>query len=174
MLRYLLPLGLFFVLAGFLFVGLSLDPRDIGSTRIDKPAPAFTLPQLNEPNKTLSHEDFIGKVSLFNVWASWCRTCRYEHPLLMEMARRGYIIYGLTWKDTSEAAQEVLARTGNPYTANAFDEKGLVGMDWGVTGTPETFIVDKQGIVRYKHTGQLTGDILKKTILPLIKELEKS
>ncbi|KHD07962.1 thiol:disulfide interchange protein [Candidatus Thiomargarita nelsonii] len=174
MFKHLLPLGLFFILAGFLYMGLSLNPRDIGSTRIDKPAPPFTLPALNEPSKTLSDQDFIGKVTLFNVWASWCRTCRYEHPLLMELEKRGYVVYGLNYKDTLEKAQMVLDRTGNPYVANAFDEKGRIGMDWGVTGTPETFIIDKQGIVRYKHVGQITLEDLEQEILPLIQKLEKS
>ncbi|MDM8558667.1 DsbE family thiol:disulfide interchange protein [Candidatus Parabeggiatoa sp. HSG14] len=174
MLRYLLPLGLFLILAAFLYVGLSLNPRDIGSTRLDKPAPSFTLAKLNDANKTFSNQDFNGKVSLFNVWASWCVTCRYEHSLLMYLARQGYVVYGLNYKDTREKAQEVLTRTGNPYAANAFDKKGQVGMDWGVTGTPETFIVDKQGIVRYKRTGQLTEEIWLKEIKPLIQELEKT
>lgn len=173
MLRYLSPLILFVVLAVFLYIGLSLNPRDIGSTRIDKPAPTFNLPQLDDPQKTLSNKDFIGKVSLFNVWASWCGTCRYEHPLLMQLAKNGYVIYGLNYKDKLADARLVLTRTGNPYTANAFDEKGQVGIDWGVTGTPETFVIDKQGIVRYKYVGQLTVEVLQKKILPLMKELEK-
>jgi cytochrome c biogenesis protein CcmG/thiol:disulfide interchange protein DsbE len=170
MLRYLLPLGIFFILAIFLYVGLSLNPRDIGSTRIDKPAPAFTLPRLNT-DKTFSNQDFIGKVSLFNVWASWCGTCRYEHPLLMYLAKQGYVVYGLNYKDTRAEAKAVLTRSGNPYIANAFDEKGSVGMDWGVTGTPETFVIDKQGIVRYKRTGQLTEELWLKEIKPLIHNL---
>jgi len=174
MLRYLLPLGLFIILAGFLYVGLSLNPRDIGSTRLSKPAPIFTLPQLKAQNQTLSDKDFVGKVSLFNIWASWCGTCQYEHPLLMQLAKEGYTIYGLVYKDTMAEAKKVLARTGNPYAANAFDENGQVGMDWGVTGTPETFIVDKQGVVRYKHVGQLTPNIWQREIKPLIEKLEKS
>jgi len=174
MLRYLLPLGLFIVLSVFLYVGLSLNPRDIGSTRIDKPAPAFTLPTLQDSSQTLSDKDFLGKVSLLNVWASWCSTCRYEHSLLMQAAREGYIIYGLVYKDTKGEADMVLARTGNPYTANAFDEQGQIGIEWGVTGTPETFVIDKQGIVRYKHVGQMTSQDWLQKIKPLIEELEKS
>ncbi|HIE01930.1 MAG TPA: DsbE family thiol:disulfide interchange protein [Thiotrichaceae bacterium] len=173
MLRYLLPLILFVVLAVFLYIGLGLNPTDIGSTRLDKPAPAFTLPQLDDATQTLSHQDFKGKVSLFNVWASWCGTCRYEHALLMQLAKEGYTIYGLTYKDTVAEAKTVLMRTGNPYTANAFDEKGVVGMDWGVTGTPETFVIDKQGIVRYKIVGQLTFQLWQQKIKPLIQALEK-
>ena len=173
MLRFLFPLGLFLVLAGFLAAGLYLNPRDIGSTRIDKPAPAFTLPQLMNTDKTFSNKNFIGKVSLFNAWASWCVSCRYEHSLLMELAKQGYAIYGLNYKDQLAEARGLLARTGNPYIFNGFDETGRVGMDWGVTGTPETFVIDKEGMVRYKHTGPLTVEIWMKEILPMIQELEK-
>ncbi|MCK5665555.1 MAG: DsbE family thiol:disulfide interchange protein [Thiotrichaceae bacterium] len=174
MFKYLLPLVLFIVLAVFLYLGLSLNPRDIGSTRIDKPAPAFILSQLSDRSKILTEKDFLGKVSIFNVWASWCGTCRYEHSLLMELSRQGYPIYGLVYKDTVFDANQVLTRTGNPYLANAFDETGKVGMEWGVTGTPETFIIDKQGIVRYKCTGQLTVEQWKTEIKPLMLALEKS
>ncbi len=174
MLRHLFPLGLFVILIGFLYVGLGNDPRNIGTTRIGKPAPDFTLPQLSDTSKTLSSKDFIGKVSVFNVWASWCVTCRYEHNLLMYMAKQGYTVYGLSYKDTLAEGREALARTGNPYVANGFDENGQVGMDWGVTGTPETFVIDKKGIVRYKYTGQLTPEIWKTEIKPLIQKLEKT
>lgn len=175
MLRYSLPLALFFILAIFLGIGLKLDPRDIGSTLIDKPAPAFQLPQLEDTTNTLSDKEFLGKVSLFNVWASWCTTCRYEHPLLMALAESQKVaIYGLNYKDTIVEARSVLVNEGNPYLSNAFDEKGNTGIDWGVTGTPETFIIDKKGVVRYKHTGQLTDKVLQETIFPLIETLEKS
>jgi cytochrome c biogenesis protein CcmG/thiol:disulfide interchange protein DsbE len=174
MLRYLLPLTLFIILAIFLAIGLSLNPRDIGSTRINKPAPTFTLPQLLDDTKRLSQEDFIGKVSLFNVWASWCVSCRYEHPVLMQLAQQGYTIYSLNYKDDLTAARMVLARSGNPYVATAVDEQGQVGIDWGVTGTPETFLIDKQGIVRYKQTGPLTTELWQQEILPLVKKLEPS
>jgi len=173
MLRYLLPLGIFLVLTGFLYVGLSLNPRDIGSTWLNKPAPNFTLPQLEDNHKTLSNQDFINKVALFNAWASWCVSCRYEHPLLMQLAKT-IPIYGLNYKDNLAAARALLANSGNPYVANAFDESGRVGMDWGVTGTPETFVLDKQGIVRYKHTGPLDEKVWQEKILPLIRKLEKS
>ncbi len=174
MLRHLLPLGIFVILAGFLYVGLSKNPRDIGTTRVGKPAPDFILPQLSDTSKILSSKDFIGKVSIFNVWASWCVTCRYEHSLLMYMTKQGYTVYGLSYKDTLAEGREVLARAGNPYIANGFDENGQVGMDWGVTGTPETFVIDKEGFVRYKHTGQLTPEIWKTEIEPLIQKLEKT
>ncbi len=175
MLRYLLPLSLFAILAVFLAIGLTLNPRDIGTTRLNKPAPTFTLPQLQIPSQTLSDKDFLGKVSLLNVWASWCVTCRQEHPLLMALAQQQKVtIYGLNYKDKIADAKAVLERTGNPYAANGFDETGHVGMDWGVTGTPETFVIDKQGVVRYKHTGPLFEELLQEKILPLIQELEKS
>lgn len=175
MLRYLLPLGLFIVIAGFLYVGLDLNPRDIGSTRLDKPAPVFSLPQVEDTSKLLSNNDFFGKVSLLNVWASWCVSCRYEHPLLMQLAAQDkMIIYGLNYKDDLAEARKVLTQSGNPYLLNGFDEEGHVGIEWGVTGTPETFIIDKQGIVRYKHTGPLTEDILQKKILPLVNALQKT
>jgi cytochrome c biogenesis protein CcmG/thiol:disulfide interchange protein DsbE len=173
MIRYLLPLVLFTVLAVFLYRGLDLNPRDLGSTRIDKPVPAFTLPDVLEPHRTISEKDFLGKVSLLNVWASWCTTCRYEHPLLMQLARQKFYIYGLNYKDKLADARATLTQSGNPYIANAFDEKGFVGIDWGVTGTPETFIIDQQGIVRYKHTGALTAELLQSQILPLIKKLQE-
>ena len=173
MVRYLLPLGIFTILAAFLYVGLSLDPRDIGSTRLDKAAPAFTLPLLDDSSKTLTQQAFQGKVSLFNAWASWCAPCLQEHPVLMQLAQYTQIpIYGLNYKDTAADARELLAKHGNPYLASGFDEKGRVGMDWGVIGTPETFVVDKHGVVRYKHVGPLNPDILKQKILPLIKQLE--
>ncbi|MCK5716830.1 MAG: DsbE family thiol:disulfide interchange protein [Thiomargarita sp.] len=173
MFKYLLPLIICIVLGVFLYMGLSLNPRDIGSTRIDKPAPSFTLPHLRDQTKTFSEQDFLGKVSILNVWASWCGTCRYEHPLLMQLKRQGYKIYGLVYKDTVVDANRVLDRAGNPYITNAFDENGQVGMDWGVTGTPETFIIDKKGIVRYKCTGQITVDRWNKEMKPLMLALEK-
>lgn len=174
MLRHLLPLAIFFILAIFLYIGLQLNPRDIGSTRIGEPAPTFILPQLSDVSETLSNQDFIGQVSILNVWASWCTTCQYEHSLLMHLAKQGYIIYGLVYKDTVAEAKQVLTRSGNPYVANGFDENGQVGIEWGVTGTPETFIIDQQGIVRYKHVGQLTFDQWEQKIKPLIQKLEKS
>jgi cytochrome c biogenesis protein CcmG/thiol:disulfide interchange protein DsbE len=172
MLRYLLPFIAFVVLGVFLYIGLQLNPKDIESTRIDKAAPSFAVTTVLDENKMLSSEDFKGKVSIFNTWASWCVSCRQEHPLLMEIAQQTDIpIYGLNFKDELADAQSVLNTTGNPYIVSGFDPKGRVGMDWGVRATPETFIVDQQGIVRYKHTGPLTVKILTQTILPLIKQL---
>jgi len=125
-----------------------------------------------DANKTLSSEDFKGKVSIFNTWASWCVSCRQEHPLLMDIAQQTDIpIYGLNFKDTLADAQAVLNNTGSPYIISGFDPKGRIGMDWGVRATPETFIIDQQGIVRYKHTGPLSVKVLADTILPLVKHL---
>ena len=171
--RYLAPLALFLALAGLLYKGLSLDPRKVPSPLIDKPAPAFSLKRLKQPEATLGTEDMKGKVSLFNVWATWCVACRSEHPVLMQLAESGKVaIYGLNYKDDREKAKSWLLRYGDPYIANAFDSDGRVGIDWGVYGTPETFIVDQQGIIRHKHIGPLTVDVLRDEILPLVEKLE--
>lgn len=172
--RFLAPLLAFLALAGLLYKGLSLDPREVPSPLIDKPAPTFSLPRLQQPEVTLSNADFAGKVSLFNVWATWCVACRQEHPVLMELAQRGIPIYGLNYKDVRSDAQRWLQRFGNPYLANAFDKEGRVGIDWGVYGTPETFVVDQQGVIRHKHIGPLTPQNVEEEILPLIEKLRKT
>ena len=171
--RYLMPLAVFLALAGLLYKGLSLDPRKVPSPLIDKPAPAFSLTRLNDPQAILGSEDLKGKVSLFNVWATWCVACRSAHPVLMQLAESGRVaIYGLNYKDDREKAKSWLVRYGDPYIANAFDSDGRVGIDWGVYGTPETFIVDQQGIIRHKHIGPLTVDVLRDEILPLVEKLK--
>ncbi|MCP4697039.1 MAG: DsbE family thiol:disulfide interchange protein [Gammaproteobacteria bacterium] len=173
MIRYLLPLGVLVVLTAFLGVGLGLNPRELKSTLIDKPAPAFTLPRVKSPEKSISAKEFPGKVSLLNIWASWCVSCRQEHALLMELAKYSRInLYGLNWKDTLPAARNWLSELGDPYIANAFDEKGRTGIDYGVTGTPETFIIDKKGIIRYKHVGPINANVFKNKLQPLIQRLE--
>ena len=169
--RYLTPLVLFLALAALLYKGLALNPREVPSPLIGKPAPEFTLPELEDASRQLSHTDFQGKVSLLNIWATWCVSCRAEHPLLMQLARQGVTIYGLDYKDNREDAQRWLQRFGDPYVANAFDADGRVGIDWGVYGTPETFVIDKQGVIRHKHIGPLTTDDINRDILPLIREL---
>lgn len=170
----LIPFLIFVALATLLYVGLQYNPQEIDSTRLDKPAPAFAVPKLLTPEETITEKVFIGKVSLFNAWASWCNSCRYEHPLLMQLATQTDIpIYGLNYKDERSDARRRLQREGNPYAANAFDNKGLVGIEWGLTGTPETFVIDQQGIVRYKHTGPLTAEVIKEVIFPLIDKLEQ-
>jgi cytochrome c biogenesis protein CcmG/thiol:disulfide interchange protein DsbE len=171
-LKFLIPLLLFGALAVLLTVGLSRDPREVPSPLIGKPAPAFALPLLDAPQTTVKREDLLGKVWMLNVWASWCVACRQEHPLLVEYARTKRVaLYGLNYKDKRADGQGWLARYGNPYDASFFDADGKVGIDWGVYGVPETFIIDKQGVVRFKHIGPLTPEVLRERIEPLLKEL---
>lgn len=172
--RFLAPLVAFLALAGLLYKGLSLDPKMVPSPLIGKPAPAFSLPQLKEPGKLLTQDDLKKKVSLFNVWATWCGACRQEHPVLVELAKTGIPIYGLDYKDNRADAKRWLDRFGDPYVANAFDEDGRAAINWGVYGAPETFVVDKQGIIRHKHIGPLTTDVINRDILPLIKQLQEA
>jgi len=173
--RYLLPLILFAVLLGFLAVGLKLDPRELPSPLIDKPAPAFSLPLLDAPEKQLALQDLRGQVWLLNVWASWCVACQQEHPLLVEFAKTGAVpVYGLNYKDKRDAAQGWLAKYGNPYTQSLSDTEGLVGIDYGVYGVPETFVIDKAGVIRYKQIGPITPDALRDKILPLVRKLGES
>ncbi len=170
--RFLLPLGVFIVLVGFLFVGLKLNPREVPSPLIDKPAPAFKLTRLHEPDKTISQADLLGKVWLLNIWASWCVSCRQEHPVLVELAKSNAVpIYGLNYKDQREDGKDWLRQFGDPYVLSAFDADGRVGIDYGVYGVPETFVIDKAGIIRHKHIGPLTREAVRDRILPLVKEL---
>jgi len=173
MVRYLLPLAIFVVLAGFMWKGLSLNPRDVPSPLVGKPAPQFQLSQLHQAEKTVSRDANLGKVWLLNVWASWCVSCRQEHPVLMQLARTGEVpIYGLNYKDERQDAIKWLADFGNPYLVSAHDYNGRVGVDYGVYGVPETYVIDKQGVIRYKHTGPVTPQALRETILPLVRELK--
>ncbi len=172
--KRLIPFAIFIILAGFLAVGLKLNPREVPSPLIGKPAPAFTLPLLSDSAKTLSPADLRGQVWLLNVWASWCASCRQEHEILLDLARRGVApVYGLDYKDQPEAARAWLARLGNPYTAVIVDAEGRTGIDYGVYGVPETYVIDKQGVIRHKHTGPLTAQSVKEKILPLIGELQR-
>lgn len=174
MMRYLIPLFAFIVLAAFLLVGLTLNPRQVPSPLIDKPAPKFQLNQLHEPDKTMSSDDNLGKVWMLNVWASWCVACRDEHPLLVQLAKSGIVpIYGLNYKDERSTALQWLKRYGDPYAISIVDIEGKVGIDYGVYGVPETYVIDKQGIIRHKQIGPVTVDSLEKTIIPLIKELQQ-
>ena len=173
MTRYLLPLGIFAALVVLLFVGLQLDPRKVPSPLIDKPAPAFSLPQLHEPDKTLSRQDLLGKVYLLNVWASWCVSCRDEQPVLMRLAQTKQVeMYGLNYKDQREEALRWLDMFGNPYVASISDADGRVGIDWGVYGVPETFVIDRSGVIRYKHIGPVTQADLDTQLLPKVRELQ--
>ena len=171
-LKYLVPLALFLGLAAFFAVGLMRDPRTVPSPFIDKPAPAFRLDRLGEPGVAFTPQDMTGKVWLLNVWASWCASCRVEHPVLVDMAKKNLVpIVGLNYKDRREDALKWLARYGDPYALSAYDLEGKVGIDYGVYGAPETFVIDKQGVIRYKQIGPITNEALEKTILPLIRKL---
>ena len=173
-LRFALPLAVFVVVVVFLWKGLSLNPREVPSPLIEKAAPAFTLPQLHVPGKTISAADLKGQVWLLNVWGSWCGSCRIEHPLLMQIDQSGLApIYGLNWKDNPDDAMAWLQKFGNPYKASASDRDGRVAIDYGVYGAPETFIIDKQGIIRHKHIGPISPEDLREKILPLIKQLQQ-
>ena len=170
----LIPLVLFVVLVVFLAVGLQHDPHKLPSALINKAAPEFALPELREPSKIISPNQMRGKVWLLNVWASWCVGCREEHPFLLDIARSGVVpIYGLTWKDKREDSLAVLSELGDPYVLNVSDFDGRVAIDYGITGAPETYLIDKNGIIRYKEPGQLTPEIMEQKILPLVRELNR-
>jgi cytochrome c biogenesis protein CcmG/thiol:disulfide interchange protein DsbE len=174
MLRYLIPLGLFLALAVFLAIGLTRDPKAIESVLINKPAPAFRLPDLKVPGQTISNEDMRGKVWLLNVWASWCIACRDEHPLLIKYAQSGVVpIYGLNYKDRREDAIAWLGELGDPYVASAVDADGRVAIDYGVYGAPETYVIDQAGMIRLKHVGPITPQVWSKKVLPLVQELNR-
>lgn len=173
--RFLLPLGIFITLVLFLGIGLRLNPREIPSPFIDKAAPSFKLTQLHDAAKTIAPQDMAGQVWLLNVWASWCVSCRQEHPVLMELAKQGVVpILGLNYKDTREAGSGWLRQYGNPYQISAFDSDGRVGIDYGVYGVPETFVIDKRGVIRMKHIGPVTQQVIVEKFLPLIKELNRA
>lgn len=174
MIRYLIPLAIFLSLVVLFRIGLNYDPHRVPSPLIDKPAPEFSLPNLKDGSATVSLSDLKGQTVLLNVWASWCVQCRVEHPLLMEFARKSKVpVYGLNYKDTREDAMNWLARHGDPYRHSAFDESGRVGIDFGVYGVPETFVVDRNGIIRYKHIGPLSREAMQEIILPLLHRLNQ-
>jgi cytochrome c biogenesis protein CcmG/thiol:disulfide interchange protein DsbE len=173
MLKYLTPLVLFAVMAIFLALGLNLNPRDIPSPLIGKAAPDFSLPVLNQPGRELTKHALIGDVWILNVWASWCGSCRIEHPLFNQLAKKKLVtLVGLNYKDEPEDAKQWLAQLGNPYAISVMDQEGRTGLDYGVYGVPESFVIDKKGIIRYKHTGPVEPDDLQKIIIPLIKQLQ--
>ena len=192
--RYYWILGAFAALVALLAVGLNLNPRDVPSPLVGKPAPAFTLPQLAEPDKTLSPKDMQGKVWLFNVWSSWCVSCRQEHPVLVEFSKKVDVpLIGLNYKEVRgdgeidmgkispdeerklafQRANQWLSQHGDPYKLTIMDLDGRVGIDYGVYGVPETYVIDKAGVIRMKHTGPITPEILAKKIMPLLAELNK-
>jgi cytochrome c biogenesis protein CcmG/thiol:disulfide interchange protein DsbE len=173
MLKYLIPLVIFIVMGIFLAIGLKLNPTEIPSPFLGKPAPAFSAATLDNPAQKLAPENLQGKVWLFNVWASWCVSCRAEHPVLNELAKqKAALIVGLNYKDAREDALNWLNRLGNPYDVSVTDQEGRIGIDWGVYGVPETFVIDKKGIIRHKHTGPVTSETVRQTLLPLIAKLQ--
>jgi cytochrome c biogenesis protein CcmG/thiol:disulfide interchange protein DsbE len=172
--RVLLPLAVFLLIVGFLAVGLKLDPREVPSPLIGKPAPSFDLPILEQPDKRFVPADMRGKVWLLNVWASWCVSCREEHPVLVDLAKKNVLpILGLNYKDKSEDAQRWLKQFGNPYQFSAVDADGRIGIDYGVYGVPETYLIDGEGVIRYKQIGPLTPAVLQEKVLPLAMALKK-
>jgi len=174
-LRWSLPLAIFVVVLAFLFVGLFHDPREVPSPLIGKPAPSFSLMELHRPDRKLTTTDMRGQVWMLNVWASWCVSCRVEHPLLVDLARQNIVpVIGLAYKDKPADGLAWLASNGDPYKLSIVDQDGRVGIDFGVYGVPETFVIDKMGIIRYKQIGPLTAEALKQTILPLVRELQQS
>jgi len=176
MIRFLLPLAIAGGVIAFLAIGLTMDPSKVPSPLIDRPTPTFELPTVANPDATLTSARFgEHPVSLFNVWASWCVACREEHPLLMRLSRETDLpIYGLNYKDRRDEARAWLARYGDPYRVSAFDGEGKVGVDWGVYGVPETFVVDGEGTIRYKHIGPITEQAWRETIQPIVQRLRRN
>ena len=172
--RYLIPLVLFLGLVVFLAIGLGRNPHEVPSPLINRPAPTLSLPLLADPTKTFSAEQMRGKVWLLNVWASWCVACREEHTMLLETARSGVVpVYGLNYKDQRADALGWLRDLGDPYVLSVSDLDGRVGIDYGVYGAPETFLIDRNGVIRFKKIGPITPDDWQKQIRPLIQELNK-
>jgi len=174
MLRYLIPLALFLVVVGFLAIGLTRDPHEVPSPLINKAAPTFRLPQLKDPAKTFSAEDMRGKVWVLNVWASWCVSCRDEHPLLVEYAKTNTVpIYGLNWKDKREDALAWLDEFGDPYVLSVADLEGRIAIDYGVYGAPETYLIDQTGVIRFKQIGPVTPDVWEQKFVPMVQQLNR-
>jgi len=173
MMRFLIPLVVFVVLVGFLYKGLALDPSAVPTPLLNKPAPAFKLQELQNASQTLSPADLRGKVWLLNVWASWCVSCREEHPVLLRYSKSGEVpIYGLDYKDTREDAMRWLQQLGNPYVNVGSDTDGQVGIDYGVYGVPETYVIDRQGVIRHKHIGPITDAVWRDEIMPIVRKLK--
>ena len=172
--RFWLVIAGFLVLVGLLAVGLRLDPREVPSPLIGKPAPAFELPLLQQPDKSFSQKDMLGTVWVMNVWASWCPPCLVEHPVVSEIARSGIApVVGLNYKDAREDALPWLKRNGDPFKVIVYDAAGRIAIDYGVYGVPETYVIDRKGIIRYKRVGPLTPEIVQQKVRPLIEELSK-
>jgi cytochrome c biogenesis protein CcmG/thiol:disulfide interchange protein DsbE len=174
MMKYMVPIVVFVLLMALFMAGLRKDPTVVPSPLIGKPVPAFALPQLNDASVTLTQEDLKGKVTLLNVWGSYCIPCRQEHPLFMELAKQKVVdIYGLNYADERDAAIAWLQDLGDPYVKSAFDEDRRVSIDFGVYGVPETYVIDRDGVIRYKKVGAISKELLDETLLPMIAELNK-
>lgn len=171
-LRFLLPLAVFLVVAMFLAAGLNRNPRELPSPLVGKAAPAFAAPRLGTPGATFAPADMAGKVWLLNVWASWCTSCRIEHPMLLRLARQGIVpVVGLNHKDRDDAGLQWLRQHGDPYVLSIVDREGRIGIDYGVYGVPETFVIDARGVIRFRHAGPLTQELIDGRIAPLVREL---
>jgi cytochrome c biogenesis protein CcmG/thiol:disulfide interchange protein DsbE len=168
--RYVAPLAIFVVIAGFFLIGLRLNPNHVPSALLGKPVPTFSLSSVTDPQAVVSTETLAGKVSLVNVWGTWCVECRHEHAFLVELARAGLPIYGLNVKDDRAAAIDWLSRLGNPYVSSGFDPEGKAAIDWGVTGAPETFLIGSNGTILHKHISPLTPRVWEQDFLPLLRE----
>ncbi|MBW8904450.1 MAG: DsbE family thiol:disulfide interchange protein [Betaproteobacteria bacterium] len=165
-------LGVFAALVLLLAIGLRLNPREVPSPLIGKAAPPFDLPLLQQPDKRFSEKQMLGRVWILNVWASWCPPCLVEHPVVTRVARAGLApVIGLNYKDAREEALPWLERNGNPYQLIVYDRDGRIGIDYGVYGVPETYVIDRQGVIRYKHIGPLTAEVVQQKVEPLVKEL---
>ncbi|MBL8343209.1 MAG: DsbE family thiol:disulfide interchange protein [Rubrivivax sp.] len=172
-LRAFIPLAAFAAVAAMLRAGVVTEPRVVPSPLVGRPAPAFTLPRLSAAEAPLASRELLGRVWVLNVWASWCAPCRDEHPLLVQAARDGGVyLVGLVYKDDPRAAEEWLLRLGDPYAATVLDTEGRVGIDFGVVGVPETFVIDRDGVVRWRHTGPLTAEVWGRQVLPLVRGLQ--
>jgi len=170
--RFAIPLTVFVLIVGLLAYGLGLDPKKVPSPLIGKPAPAFSLARLDAPAQLITQTDLLGQVWVLNVWASWCVSCRAEHEVITVLSKQKLAsVIGLNYKDVPTDARKWLEQFGDPYTTSIMDVEGRVGIDWGVYGVPETFIIDQQGLIRYKHIGPVTMESLEAEILPLLREL---
>lgn len=167
----LLPLAIFLGVAVFLYRGLYLDPSELPSALIGKPFPAFALTSLDDPSKTLTEADLKGRPALVNVWATWCPSCRAEHPVLTKLAEVGVVIHGINYKDERAPAQKWLRELHNPYQLNIEDSKGSLGLDLGVYGAPETFLIDAKGIIRHKFVGVIDEQVWRQQLAPLYRQL---
>ncbi len=173
MARYIALIAAFAVLIGIFALGLERDPRKLPSVLIDKPAPEYELPRVKDPLSTVGSADYAGEMVLVNIWATWCAGCRQEHDYLMKLAARNEIpIYGIDWRDQRQEALKWLHELGDPYVASAYDEDGRVGIDWGVYGAPETFLVSSDGNVLYKHIGPMNESIWQSEFVPRIAAQE--